>query len=58
MNYSFDGLKLSAFRATGENLGNIIINYPTEWWHYSYGDRYWAYHQNQPHAIYGPADEC
>lgn len=31
-----------------------FINYPTEWWHYSYGDRYWAYHKNQPHAIYGP----
>ena len=33
-----------------------FINYPTEWWHYSYGDRYWAYHTNQPHAIYGPAE--
>lgn len=30
-----------------------FVNYPTEWWHYSYGDRYWAYHKNQPHAIYG-----
>ena len=19
-----------------------LVNYPTEWWHYSYGDRYWA----------------
>ena len=33
-----------------------FINYPTEWWHFSYGDRYWAYHKNQRHAIYGPAD--
>ncbi|MFI5736284.1 M15 family metallopeptidase [Kribbella sp. NPDC051587] len=31
-----------------------LVNYPTEWWHWSYGDRYWAYAENQPHAIYGP----
>lgn len=34
-----------------------FVNYPTEWWHFSYGDRYWAYYQNAPHAIYGSADE-
>lgn len=33
-----------------------FVNYPTEWWHFSYGDRYWAYHKNQSYAIYGPAD--
>ena len=33
-----------------------FINYPTEWWHYSYGDRYWAYHQPKKEAIYGSAD--
>jgi D-alanyl-D-alanine dipeptidase len=33
-----------------------FINYPTEWWHFSYGDRYWAYHQPNKQAIYGPAD--
>ena len=33
-----------------------FINYPTEWWHFSYGDRYWAYHQKARHAIYGSAD--
>jgi len=22
-----------------------FVNYPTEYWHWSYGDRYWAYHQ-------------
>ncbi len=33
-----------------------FVNYPTEWWHFSYGDRYWAYHQNNKIAIYGPAD--
>jgi zinc D-Ala-D-Ala dipeptidase len=29
-----------------------FVNYPTEYWHWSYGDRYWAYHQHKPHAIY------
>lgn len=33
-----------------------FINYAMEWWHFSYGDRYWAYHTHQTHAIYGPAD--
>ncbi len=30
-----------------------FVNYPSEWWHWSYGDRYWAYHKRQPYAIYG-----
>jgi zinc D-Ala-D-Ala dipeptidase len=29
-----------------------FVNYPTEYWHWSYGDRYWAYEKKQPHAIY------
>lgn len=29
-----------------------FVNYPTEYWHWSYGDRYWAYHKNTSHAIY------
>lgn len=33
-----------------------FINYPTEWWHWSYGDCYWAYF-NKCHAIYSPVDE-
>ena len=33
-----------------------FINYPTEWWHFSYGDRYWALLTGADHAIYGPAD--
>ena len=32
-----------------------LVNYPTEWWHWSYGDRYWAYAENHPAALYGPA---
>jgi D-alanyl-D-alanine dipeptidase len=30
-----------------------FANYPTEYWHWSYGDRYWAYIKQQPQAIYG-----
>ncbi len=30
-----------------------FVNYPTEYWHWSYGDRYWAFVKNQPFAIYG-----
>jgi D-alanyl-D-alanine dipeptidase len=29
-----------------------FVNYPTEWWHWSYGDRYWAYHTNNPFAFF------
>ncbi|CAL9361435.1 D-alanyl-D-alanine dipeptidase [Streptomyces sp. enrichment culture] len=33
-----------------------LVNYATEWWHWSYGDRYWALMANQPAALYGPAE--
>lgn len=29
-----------------------FVNYPTEYWHWSYGDRYWAYHKGKSNAIY------
>ncbi|MEU8321642.1 M15 family metallopeptidase [Nonomuraea sp. NPDC048881] len=32
-----------------------LVNYPTEWWHWSYGDRYWAMSTGAPAALYGPA---
>ncbi|MDQ0790700.1 M15 family metallopeptidase [Streptomyces sp. B3I8] len=32
-----------------------FVNYPTEWWHWSYGDRYWALLTRAPAARYGPA---
>lgn len=35
--------------------GAGFVNYPTEWWHWSYGDRYWALITKADHAIYGPA---
>ncbi|MFD7865097.1 M15 family metallopeptidase [Streptomyces sp. NPDC059783] len=31
-----------------------LINYGSEWWHWSYGCRYWALMTNQPAALYGP----
>jgi len=34
-----------------------LVNYPTEWWHWSYGDRYWALVTGAPAGIYGPVDE-
>lgn len=33
-----------------------FTTYPTEWWHWSYGDRYWAF-LNHCNAIYSPIDE-
>ncbi len=33
-----------------------LVNYPTEWWHWSYGDRYWALMTSVPAALYGPID--
>jgi zinc D-Ala-D-Ala dipeptidase len=32
--------------------GAGLVNYPTEWWHWSYGDRYWALMTGSPHALY------
>ncbi|HWU11590.1 MAG TPA: M15 family metallopeptidase [Streptomyces sp.] len=32
-----------------------LVNYPTEWWHWSYGDRYWAWSTGASSAHYGPA---
>src|SRR5437868_6628023 len=40
----------SALEPTG------LTNYPTEWWHWSYGDRYWALTTGSPHAHYGPVE--
>lgn len=34
--------------------GAGLVNYPTEWWHWSYGDRYWALLTGAPHTRYGP----
>ena len=41
-------LLASALSAAG------LVNYPTEWWHWSYGDRYWALMTQRTHALFGP----
>ena len=33
-----------------------MINYPDEWWHFSYGDRLWAEVTNQTEAFFAPID--
>jgi len=30
-----------------------FVNYPHEWWHFSYGDQYWAWRTYAPAALYG-----
>ncbi|MER7396307.1 nitrilase-related carbon-nitrogen hydrolase [Streptomyces sp. NPDC000151] len=36
--------------------GAGLVNYPTEWWHWSYGDRYWALMTGADHCLYGPKE--
>lgn len=48
-------------RANRNTLGGALaaaglVNYSTEWWHWSYGDRYWALMTGQQAALYGPAE--
>lgn len=57
-----DGISPRA-RANRRLLGDALsaaglVNYPTEWWHWSYGDRYWALATGADHAIYGPRDHA
>ncbi|MFF2205228.1 M15 family metallopeptidase [Streptomyces sp. NPDC058145] len=54
------GLSVRA-RANRATLGRALttaglINYGTEWWHWSFGDRYWALQSQQPAALYGPVE--
>lgn len=32
-----------------------LVSYGYEWWHFSYGDRMWAYVKKEKHALYGLA---
>ncbi|MER6187974.1 M15 family metallopeptidase [Streptomyces sp. NPDC001652] len=48
-------------RANRKLLGTVLtaaglVNYPTEWWHWSFGDRYWALTTGQATALYGPKE--
>lgn len=33
-----------------------FINYPFEWWHWSYGDKYWAAVKGTSHSLYSAID--
>lgn len=33
-----------------------FANYPTEWWHWSFGDKYWAFIKAESKAIYGSVE--
>ena len=37
--------------------GAGFVNLPTEWWHYSFGDQYWALVTGNDHALYGRVAE-
>ena len=42
----------------GEALTSAgMVNYPTEWWHWSYGDRYWAFGTGAAHAVHDAAPD-
>jgi D-alanyl-D-alanine dipeptidase len=41
-------------KSTLEQVG--LINYPPEWWHYSYGDRLWAEVTGRDFAFFAPVD--
>ncbi|MER5736418.1 M15 family metallopeptidase [Streptomyces sp. NPDC002262] len=48
-------------RSHRELLGGVLtaaglVNYPTEWWHWSFGDRYWALKTGAAAALYGPKE--
>ena len=56
---AFDAVAISAeARANRRLLSDVLtgaglVNYPTEWWHWSYGDRYWAFETGAASACYG-----
>jgi D-alanyl-D-alanine dipeptidase len=59
--FAADGISREA-RANRDLLAGVLcreglVNYPTEWWHYSYGDRYWALATGAGAALYGPVSQ-
>lgn len=57
--FSFDAKGLSdSARKYRDILGDALsagglTNYPSEYWHWTYGDQGWAYRGGHPYAIYG-----
>ena len=59
--FAASGISATA-RANRELLARVLtgaglVNYPTEWWHWSYGDRYWALMTGAPAALHGPVED-
>lgn len=58
--FPFDAKKLSKTAKENREIMRSVLaetgitNYPSEYWHYSYGDQGWAYRGGHPCAIYGP----
>lgn len=56
----FDSPTISAeARENRELLGSALtavgyVNYPSEWWHWSFGDKYWALRTGATAALFGP----
>ncbi len=55
--YSASPNVVGTARANRDLLAGVLtasglVNYPTEWWHWSYGDRYWAHATGASHARY------
>jgi D-alanyl-D-alanine dipeptidase len=60
--FAADGIGADA-RAHRDLLARVLrergfVNYPSEWWHWSFGDRFWAVTTGAPHALYGPASQA
>ena len=56
--FAADGISRAA-RVNRDLLARVLcreglVNYPTEWWHFSFGDRYWALVTGVDAARYGP----
>ena len=60
--FSFDAKGLSdQARSARDILGNALskaglTNYPSEYWHWTYGDQGWAYRGHHAYALYGPTE--
>jgi D-alanyl-D-alanine dipeptidase len=58
--FPFMAVRLSAIaRGNRERLAEALLttgltNYPSEYWHWSYGDQGWAYRGGHASALYGP----
>lgn len=53
---SYEGENNSLIKNNRRLLYHVMIsvgftNLPSEWWHYDFGDRYWAYYKKEP-ALY------